>query len=74
MFTMRERGYLFNVAVIDAGGSLVAHIRMDGAWISPSKGVYRTCLRHQCRRPGNLTLQEQKMERRLVVSAFGAII
>ena len=29
----REIGQPQNIAVVDAGGSLVAHIRMDGAWI-----------------------------------------
>ena len=29
----REIGSPSNVAVVDAGGNLVAHIRMDGAWI-----------------------------------------
>ncbi len=29
----REIGQPSNVAVVDAGGNLVAHIRMDGAWI-----------------------------------------
>lgn len=28
-----ELGQPMNVAVVDAGGNLVAHIRMDGAWI-----------------------------------------
>lgn len=29
----REIGQPQNIAVVDAGGNLVAHIRMDGAWI-----------------------------------------
>src|SRR5215467_7546385 len=29
----REIGQPMNVAVVDEGGNLVAHIRMDGAWI-----------------------------------------
>ncbi len=29
----QEIGSPSNVAVVDAGGNLVAHIRMDGAWI-----------------------------------------
>lgn len=29
----REIGSPSNIAVVDAGGNLVAHIRMDGAWI-----------------------------------------
>ena len=29
----REIGQPMNVAVADAGGTLVAHVRMDGAWI-----------------------------------------
>lgn len=29
----KEIGALSNIAVVDAGGNLVAHIRMDGAWI-----------------------------------------
>lgn len=26
-------GVLYNIAVVDAGGNLVAHVRMDGAWL-----------------------------------------
>jgi uncharacterized protein GlcG (DUF336 family) len=29
----REIEFPSNIAVVDAGGNLVAHIRMDGAWI-----------------------------------------
>jgi uncharacterized protein GlcG (DUF336 family) len=29
----REIGSPSNIAVVDAGGNLIAHIRMDGAWI-----------------------------------------
>ena len=29
----QEIGQPMNVAVVDAGGNLVAHIRMDGAWL-----------------------------------------
>ena len=29
----REIGSPSNIAVVDAGGNLVAHIRMDGAWV-----------------------------------------
>lgn len=29
----QEIGQPMNVAVVDAGGNLVAHVRMDGAWI-----------------------------------------
>ena len=29
----RESGQPQNIAVVDAGGNLVSHIRMDGAWI-----------------------------------------
>jgi uncharacterized protein GlcG (DUF336 family) len=29
----RELGVKMNIAVVDAGGNLVAHVRMDGAWI-----------------------------------------
>ncbi len=29
----REIGSPSNIAVVDAGGNLVAHVRMDGAWI-----------------------------------------
>ena len=29
----REIGQPQNIAVVDAGGNLVSHIRMDGAWI-----------------------------------------
>jgi uncharacterized protein GlcG (DUF336 family) len=28
-----EIGQPMNVAVVDAGGNLVAHVRMDGAWL-----------------------------------------
>jgi uncharacterized protein GlcG (DUF336 family) len=28
-----EIGIPYNIAVVDAGGSLIAHARMDGAWI-----------------------------------------
>ena len=28
-----EIGQPMNIAVVDAGGTLVAHVRMDGAWI-----------------------------------------
>ena len=28
-----ELGQPQNIAVVDAGGNLVAHVRMDGAWI-----------------------------------------
>ncbi len=28
-----EVGQPMNIAVVDAGGNLVAHVRMDGAWI-----------------------------------------
>jgi uncharacterized protein GlcG (DUF336 family) len=28
-----ELGVPYNLAVVDAGGSLLAHVRMDGAWI-----------------------------------------
>jgi uncharacterized protein GlcG (DUF336 family) len=29
----RELGVPYNLAVVDAGGGLVAHVRMDGAWL-----------------------------------------
>ena len=29
----REIGQPMNIAVVDEGGNLVAHVRMDGAWI-----------------------------------------
>ena len=29
----REIGQPMNIAVVDAGGNLVSHVRMDGAWI-----------------------------------------
>ena len=29
----RELGQPMNIAVVDAGGNLVSHVRMDGAWI-----------------------------------------
>ena len=28
-----EIGQPMNIAVVDAGGNLVSHVRMDGAWI-----------------------------------------
>lgn len=28
-----EMGIPYNIAVVDAGGGLVAHVRMDGAWL-----------------------------------------
>lgn len=28
-----EIGQPMNIAVVDGGGNLVAHVRMDGAWI-----------------------------------------
>ncbi len=28
-----EIGQPMNIAVVDAGGNLIAHVRMDGAWI-----------------------------------------
>ena len=31
--TAREIGQPQNIAVVDAGGNLVSHVRMDGAWI-----------------------------------------
>jgi uncharacterized protein GlcG (DUF336 family) len=30
---VREIGQPMNIAVVDAGGNLVSHVRMDGAWI-----------------------------------------
>jgi uncharacterized protein GlcG (DUF336 family) len=29
----KELGIPYNIAVVDAGGGLVAHVRMDGAWL-----------------------------------------
>jgi uncharacterized protein GlcG (DUF336 family) len=29
----KELGIPYNLAVVDAGGSLVTHVRMDGAWL-----------------------------------------
>ena len=29
----REMGIPYNIAVADAGGELIAHVRMDGAWL-----------------------------------------
>jgi len=29
----QELGVPYNLAVVDAGGNLVAHVRMDGAWL-----------------------------------------
>jgi uncharacterized protein GlcG (DUF336 family) len=29
----REIGVPYNLAVVDAGGALIAHVRMDGAWL-----------------------------------------
>ncbi|MGO9084889.1 MAG: GlcG/HbpS family heme-binding protein [Candidatus Sulfotelmatobacter sp.] len=31
--TAKQIGQPMNIAVVDGGGNLVAHIRMDGAWI-----------------------------------------
>src|SRR5271170_1700851 len=28
-----ELGIPYNIAVVDAGGGLIAHVRMDGAWL-----------------------------------------
>jgi uncharacterized protein GlcG (DUF336 family) len=28
-----ELGIPYNIAVVDAGGALIAHVRMDGAWL-----------------------------------------
>ncbi|HRP58140.1 heme-binding protein, partial [Agriterribacter sp.] len=28
-----EIGQPMNIAVVDAGGNLIAHVRMDGAWL-----------------------------------------
>lgn len=28
-----EMGIPYNIAVVDAGGGLIAHVRMDGAWL-----------------------------------------
>jgi uncharacterized protein GlcG (DUF336 family) len=29
----QELGIPYNIAVVDAGGGLIAHVRMDGAWL-----------------------------------------
>jgi uncharacterized protein GlcG (DUF336 family) len=29
----RDLGVAYNLAVVHAGGNLVAHVRMDGAWL-----------------------------------------
>jgi uncharacterized protein GlcG (DUF336 family) len=29
----QEIGVPYNIAVVDAGGGLIAHVRMDGAWL-----------------------------------------
>jgi uncharacterized protein GlcG (DUF336 family) len=29
----RDLGIPYNIAVVDAGGGLIAHVRMDGAWL-----------------------------------------
>lgn len=29
----RKNGQPCNIAVVDAGGNLIAHVRMDGAWV-----------------------------------------
>jgi uncharacterized protein GlcG (DUF336 family) len=31
--TATEMGIPYNLAVVDAGGSLISHVRMDGAWL-----------------------------------------
>jgi len=28
-----ELGIPYNIAVVDAGGDLISHVRMDGAWL-----------------------------------------
>ena len=33
-----ELGIPYNIAVVDAGGGLIAHVRMDGAWLGANRG------------------------------------
>jgi uncharacterized protein GlcG (DUF336 family) len=47
-----EIGQPMNIAVADAGGNLVAHVRMDGAWIgsvdiSIKKAIRAVCWRQR---------------------------
>ncbi|WP_082497016.1 GlcG/HbpS family heme-binding protein [Microbacterium sp. Leaf288] len=34
-----EIGQPMNIAVVDAGGNLVAHVRQDGAWIGSTRSA-----------------------------------
>ncbi len=51
-----ELGQPMNIAVTDAGGNLIAHARMDGAWIgsidiSQEEGVHIESVRHRDQGP-----------------------
>ena len=52
-----EIGQPMNIAVADAGGNLVSHVRMDGAWIGSidiyQESLYLTRLRYCDERPGD---------------------
>jgi len=39
-----ELGIPYNIAVVDAGGGLIAHARMDGAWLgSIDISIHKAC-------------------------------
>jgi heme-degrading protein len=46
-----EIGQPMNIAVADAGGNLIAHVRMDGAWLGSvychQQGLYGARFRHR---------------------------
>jgi uncharacterized protein GlcG (DUF336 family) len=42
-----EIGQPMNIAVADAGGNLVAHVRMDGAWIGSIDISQKTCVQRR---------------------------
>ncbi len=44
----QEIGIPYNLAVVDAGGALIAHVRMDGAWLEASTSRFT---RHSPRAP-----------------------
>lgn len=42
----------YNIAVVDAGGNLIAHVRMDGAWIaSIDIAINKAWTARACERP-----------------------
>ena len=59
----REIGQPQNIAVVDAGGNLVSHVRMDGAWIgSVDIAINKafTARRSTCRRPTSLPIPARR--------------